>query len=69
MPHAVSRCAKAMEFFAELLDRDDVFLWSYETMSLYGCPYFQRLHRFLNVESDFIRLGPIGPAFGAIATR
>ena len=68
-----------MEFFAELLDRDDVFLWSYETMSLYGRPYFQRLYRFLNVESDFVppvrdanarySLGPIGPAFGAIATR
>jgi hypothetical protein len=45
--------AIAQELFAELLDNADDFLWSYETMMLYGQPYFRRLYRFLNVDSPF----------------
>lgn len=45
--------ATARPLFAELLDRDDVLVWNYETMVLFGQPYFNRLYRFLGVESDF----------------
>ncbi len=51
---AVADLATAGELFAKLLDRDDVFLWSYESMTLFGAPYFQRLYRFLGVETDFV---------------
>ena len=44
----------AMPLFEALLVRDDTFLWSFETMVLYGAPYFQRLYRFLGVTSDFM---------------
>ncbi len=45
--------ATAHPLFTELLDRDDVFVWNYETMVLFGQPYFNRLYRFLRVQSDF----------------
>ena len=39
--------------FDEIIDNDDVFIWSYESMILYRQAYFRRLYRFLGVRSEF----------------
>ena len=44
--------ARWLEEFADSR-MGDVFIWRYETMIMYGRPYFRRLYRFLGIESDF----------------
>ncbi len=51
---AAADLATGDALFAKLLERDDVFLWSYELMNAFGAPYFQRLYRFLGVQTDFV---------------
>jgi len=43
----------ALPFFERLVNDDNCFIWSYETMLLLGKPYFQRMYRFFGIESDF----------------
>lgn len=44
---------KAFQFFEQLVNDDNCFIWSYETMVMMGGPYFQRMYRFFSIESDF----------------
>ncbi len=41
-------------FFEELVNDDNCFIWSYETMILLGKPYFSKMYRFFGIESDFV---------------
>ena len=45
---------KSQRAFKALVDDDSVFIWNYETMIMIGAPYFYRLYRFFNIESDYI---------------
>ena len=43
----------AAPFFERLTNDDRCFIWSYESMILLGKPYFLRLYRFFEIDSDF----------------
>ena len=45
--------AKAAPFFEQLANDDNCFIWSYESMLMLGKPYFLRMYRFFNIDSDF----------------
>lgn len=54
LEEARSDLQRGYPLFAELLNDPRCFLWSYETMCLFGAAYFQQLYRFLGVESGFL---------------
>lgn len=45
---------RAAKILGEIIDRDNVFIWSYETMIFLGRPYFKLLYKFLGIESDYV---------------
>jgi len=45
--------AIAAPFFERLVNDDHCFIWNYESMLLFGRPYFLRMYRFFGIESDF----------------
>ncbi len=46
--------AMAAPFFQKLANDDNCFIWNYESMLLLGKPYFLRMYRFFDIESDFV---------------
>lgn len=44
---------KARRIIKEIIENEDHFIWSYETMILLKEAYFQELYKFLGVRSDF----------------
>ncbi|MCH9630554.1 MAG: hypothetical protein S4CHLAM37_05550 [Chlamydiia bacterium] len=45
---------KAKEILSEILNKEEAFIWSYETQLLLKEAYYQKLYEFLEVESDYL---------------
>ena len=46
--------ATASPFFESLANDDSCFIWSYESMLMLGKPYFYRMYRHFDIQSDFV---------------
>ena len=45
---------RARKFFSKIIDKEDTFIWSYETMLSLQKIYFKQLYKWLSIESSYI---------------
>ena len=45
---------KSAPFFEQLANDDSCFIWNYESMLMLGKPYFLRMYRFFQIDSNFV---------------